>query len=76
MYSHVTIGWQNEKKGEGRISVSGVTKHVPKCQQGTIDWDKPDVVATFQNKKKENLERNLPIRESRDPATRHSQYRP
>ena len=46
------------------MSVSGVTKHAAECQHGTVDWDNPEVIATFQDKKKGNLECNLLIRES------------
>ena len=33
------------------MSVSGVTKHAAECQQGTVDWDNPEDIATFQDNK-------------------------
>ena len=46
------------------MSVSGVTKHAAECQQGSVDWENPEVLTTYQDKHKGNLERNLLIRES------------
>ena len=46
------------------MSVSGVTKHAAECQQGSVDWKNPEVITTYQDKHKGNLERNLLIRES------------
>ena len=46
------------------MSVSGVTKHAAECHQGSVDWENPEVITTFQDKHKGNLERNLLIRES------------
>ena len=46
------------------MSVSGVTKHAAECQQGSVDWENPEVITTYQDKHKGSLERNLLIRES------------
>ena len=46
------------------MNVSGLTKHAAECNNGSIDWEKPKVLATFQDKKKTNLQQNLFIRES------------
>ena len=45
-------------------NVSGLTKHAALCTTGTIDWENPTVLATFQDKKKTTLQQNLFIRES------------
>jgi hypothetical protein len=46
------------------INVSGITKHASECRTGTINWDEPEVLATFQDKEKGKLQKNLFIRES------------
>ena len=46
------------------MSVSGVTKHAATCQTGTVDFQNPKILATFQDKKKSTLQQNLFIRES------------
>ena len=38
--------------------------HAAECTNGTIDWENPKVLATFQDKKKTTLQQNLFIRES------------
>jgi len=45
-------------------NVSGLTKHSAECKDGTIDWENPTILATFQDKKKTVLQQNLFIRES------------
>ena len=45
-------------------NVSGLTRHAANCTDGVIDWENPEVLATFQDKKKSALQQNLFIRES------------
>ena len=39
-------------------------QHARECPSGTINWDQPKIIATFNDKKKNNLQQNLLIRES------------
>ena len=45
-------------------NVSGLTRHAASCTDGAIDWEEPEVLATFRNKKKTALQQDLFIRES------------
>ena len=45
-------------------NVSGITKHAAECPNCDINWDSPDILATFQNKNKSALQKDLFIRES------------
>ena len=47
-----------------KVNVSGLTKHARECINGSIDWENPVVLATFNDKEKTTLQRNLVIRES------------
>ena len=50
--------------GTPDINVSGITKHASECTAGTVDWENPEILATFQEKEKSKLQKNLFIRES------------
>ena len=45
-------------------NISGISKHARECQGGHIDWEKPKILATFNDKNKSALTRNLLIREN------------
>ena len=45
-------------------NVSGITKHARHCNNGTINWDNPKILATFADKQMGTLQRNCLIRES------------
>ena len=44
--------------------ISGLSKHARHCTSGTIPWPEPKILATFNDKKKGALQKNLLIRES------------
>jgi hypothetical protein len=46
------------------VNVSGITKHASECTTGIINWDEPEVLATFQDKEMGKLKNNNFIRES------------
>ena len=45
-------------------NISGITKHARLCKEGSIDWENPTILSTFNDKNKGGLQRNLLIRES------------
>ena len=45
-------------------NISGISKHARECTSGDINWEEPEIVATFNDKKKTSLQQNLLIRES------------
>ena len=45
-------------------TISGISKHARQCQDGTIVWENPTILSTFNDKKKNALQQNLLIRES------------
>ena len=45
-------------------NISGISKHARLCKKGTINWDSPTVLSTFNDKKKGGLQQNLLIRKS------------
>ena len=45
-------------------TTSGLSKHARHCTSGTIPWPEPKILATFNDKKKGALQKNLLIRES------------
>ena len=47
-----------------KVNVSGLSKHVRECTNGSVDWDDPIILATFNDKEKATLQRNLVVRES------------
>jgi hypothetical protein len=49
---------------QNSTNISGITKHASSCTTGTINWDNPKILATFQDKDKGKLQKNLFIRES------------
>jgi hypothetical protein len=49
---------------DGATNVSGITKHASQCKNGTVDWENPEVLATFQDKNKFKMQKNLFVRES------------
>ena len=44
-------------------NISGISKHARECS-GSIKWEEPRIIATFSDKNKGTLQRNLLIRES------------
>ena len=42
----------------------GVSKHVRHYNNGTFSWDKPQFLSFFNDKNKNNLQRNLLVREN------------
>ena len=44
-------------------NISGISKHARQCS-GEISWNEPKILATFNDKKKGVLQRNLLVRES------------
>ena len=45
-------------------TISGISKHARHCSTGSINWDEPNIIATYNDKNKKTLQRNLLIRES------------
>ena len=45
-------------------TISCISKHARHCSSGTISWNEPQILATFNTKKKSTLQRDLLIRES------------
>ena len=45
-------------------NISGISKHARHCNNGTINWEEPKIIATFNDKNKKTLQSNLLIRES------------
>ena len=45
-------------------TISGISKHARQCTTGQINWEEPKIIATFNDKNKGALQRNLLIRES------------
>jgi hypothetical protein len=45
-------------------NVSGITRHASQCNTGTINWDDPEILCTFQDKNKAKLQKNLFVQES------------
>ena len=45
-------------------NISGISKHARQCQNGSINWDEPAILSTYNNKNKNGLQQNLLIRES------------
>ena len=54
--------------------LSGISKHARHCSSGNIDWETPKILATFQNKKKGCLQRDLMLRESLEIRRLKSSY--
>ena len=52
----------NSNKLEANLS--GISKHARICDNGTINWEEPAIVTTFNNKNKRALTQNLLLRES------------
>ena len=49
------------KKPESTIS--GISKHARQCNHGQLNWDEPEIIATF-SQKNINIKKNLLVRES------------
>ena len=45
-------------------NISGISKHARHCNNGTITWEEPQILSTFNEKNKRALQQNLLIRES------------
>ena len=45
-------------------NISGISKHARHCRLGTINWDQPKILATFNDKNKNALIQNCLTRES------------
>ena len=45
-------------------NISGISKHARHCFAGTIKWEEPEILATYSEKSKKSLQKNLLIRES------------
>ena len=45
-------------------NISGISKHARHCTTGTINWDEPKILATFNDKSKKALQQNCLIREN------------
>ena len=45
-------------------NLSGISKHARECTSGTIEWNAPKILATFNDKSKNMLQSNLLVRES------------
>ena len=45
-------------------NISGISKHARHCNNGTINWNEPEILTTFNDKNKKGLQKNLLIRES------------
>ena len=57
-------------------NISGISKHARNCPDGVINWEEPEIVATYSDKSKKSLQKNLLIRESleiRRHKTSHGQ---
>ena len=42
-------------------NISGISKHARHCTTGTINWDEPTILATFNDKSKKALQQNCLI---------------
>ena len=49
---------------KAEANISGISKHARECTAGHINWDEPKIIATFNNKTKASLQKNLLVRES------------
>ena len=58
------MGEAAKGKKHNTANISGITKHARSCTNGTINWEKPTIITTFNDKKKRALTQNLLIRES------------
>ena len=45
-------------------NISGISKHARQCTTGIIDWENPQILATYNEKSKSALQYNLLVRES------------
>ena len=45
-------------------NISGISKHARHCTSGTINWDEPKILATFNDKSKKALQQNCLLREN------------
>ena len=45
-------------------NISGISKHARICNTGTICWESPTIIKTYNEKNKNKLQRDLFIRES------------
>ena len=54
-------------------NISSISKHARECTSGTVNWSEPTVLATFSDKNKNTLQRNLFICESLE-IKRHETY--
>ena len=61
-------------KPETAANVSGITRHAAECPVNDINWDNPTIYATFQNKNKRALQKDLFVRESLE--IRHNESGP
>ena len=56
---------QNDvKSNKNDKNISGISKHARQCNTGSIDWENPKILATFNDKSKSSLQYNLLVRES------------
>ena len=44
--------------------ISGISKHARNCPNNVINWEKPEILATFNDKNKAALQKNLLLREN------------
>ena len=55
---------QFDQGGTKPNGISGISKHARHCREGSVNWDEPEIIATFNDKNKKALQQNLLIRES------------
>ena len=55
-------------------NISGISKHARHCTEGTVNWDKPKILAVFSDKKKTTLQQNLLTRESLEIKQKNTTY--
>ena len=45
-------------------NISGISKHARHCTTGNINWSEPKIIATYNDRTKSALQKNLLVRES------------
>jgi hypothetical protein len=53
-----------DPNNQNQTNISGITRHASSCTNGSVNWDEPEILATFQDKDKSKLQKNLFVRES------------
>ena len=52
------------ERDKAESNISGMSEYARECTKGSIDWNKPKIITTFNGKNKLTLQRNLLVSES------------